>query len=498
MKIKVREKRLRVLTGRFVLDDDIIILPNYRIYKLKQVLQIFGLCLLLLVLCGLLYIFPKLPKEVHVEPVEKVYAVQDNDTSHYKAYVTSIFDRQYQTSLAEIDVCFGLNEQLDVRASLFGLFRDTIRVIPIAQDGVEVEYTKKVYEGDTLDEAYVKTYLTFKDGYRIEEEYDVTVPDGEVRGPVQLCITLEQFNRFYTTIEPIMSKQLVVEYDTELYEGDTFDEKHVQWYLLFEDDTKRQLDDVSFNVKMDTDYVGKSVVLSGTSKYQSNDVTLKSIPVSNIMSEYLSNNILYYGDALQVSDISLTVEWQDGKVLYLSGSDVISQTLYAEPIINLSTIYGDLTMHFDVIGVDVVSLQNQADVYNAGDYVSPNGFVFLYRDGTVRDISMFEVLLSDDWSQPLNAGVNNYEFTYHGCSYKWHVNAVSVISNADDNSGDIVVDDGEYSDDADNDFENEIVVTPDEDDSGVSDDNVDDDIIVESNTTQGSSSRNLMEDVQYE
>lgn len=484
MKIKVREKRLQILTGRFVVDDDIIILPNYRIYKLKQVLQTFCLCLLLLVLCSLLYTFPKLPKDVHVEPIEKVYAIQDNDTSHYKAYVTSIFDKQYQTSLAEIDVCFGLDNQLDVRASLFGLFRDTIRVIPIAQDGVDVEYTKKVYEGDTLDEAYVKTYLKFKDGHRIEKAYNVTVPDGEVRGPVQLCVTLEQFNRFYITIEPIMSKQLVAEYDMELYEGDIFDEKHVQWYLLFDDDTRRQLDDVSFHVKTDADYVGKSVVLSGTSKYQSNDVTLKSTSVLNITGEYLSNDILYYGDVLQAADMNFTVEWQDGKVLYLSGSDIISQTLYAKPIVNLSTVYGDLTMHFDVIGVDTVLLQNQADTYNAGDYVSPIGFMFTYQDGTVRAISVSEVLLSDDWLKPLQAGINNYEFTYHGCIYKWSVNAVFVTSNVNGNfDDDVVVDGGGDSDDASNDFENEVVVTPDEDDSDVSDGDSDDDIIVEPNMT---------------
>lgn len=427
MRIRVKEKRLQLSVGRFVRDDDVIILSNYRIYQVEQVMKALGLCILLFVLSLLLYIYPRLPQDLHVKPVEKVYAIQDNSPSHYKAYVTSIFGKEYPTNLASIDVCFGIDDSLDVRASLFGLFRDKIRVIPIAKADILVQYATPVYEGDFLDEKHVKVYQTFVDGHKIEQNYDVSVPDGEVRGPFQICVTVAQFHRFYTTIEPIMSEKLVAEYDSELYECESFDTQYLRWYLAYTDGTRRQLDDVKFTMIGDSSVMGDSVVISAESKYQSNEVTLYTIPVKQVFGEYQTSDVLYFGDKIDLSDVNLTVEWEDGRVLYLSGTDVTDKTYYTKSVVTIPSIYGDVTLHMQVVGVQSVELHNQADVYYAGSVVEPQGLVFTYTNGVRRNVPISEILLSDDWFYPLSEGWNNLDFSYRGMTYTWRVNAIPVV-----------------------------------------------------------------------
>ena len=130
-----------------------------------------------------------------------------------------------------MDVAFGLNDQLDVRASLFGLYHDVIHVVPIAQDCISAEYTKKVYEGDTLDKSNVRTFIRFKDGYEMDKDYDFTLPEGKIMHEVQMCINVEQFNRVYVSIKPIMSTGLSAKYNAKLYQYDPFDASHLKWYL---------------------------------------------------------------------------------------------------------------------------------------------------------------------------------------------------------------------------------------------------------------------------
>lgn len=435
MKIKVKDECLKCFTGKFVTDDDVIIFANYKVYKIKQSLQVFGLCILLLVLGVLLYVFYRLPMSIHVEPVERVYAVNDNNSEHYQVYVTSIFGKQYSTKLAKVNVGFGLDDQLDVRASLFGMFQDTIRVIPIAKDGVVTEYTETVYEGDVLDKEYVKTYILFKDGHKIEQLYDVSIPTGEVRGPVQLCTTIEQFNRFYTTVEPVMSECLVAEYDGKLYQGCPFDLNNVKWRLRYTDGYERDVDDVVATV--DTNIASESLVVHGVSKYQSNDVILESIRVSGLNMSYSADDILYEGDLVNVNDLQLNVNWKDGRSEILSGSDVINDVVYASENNNIDTIYGNVFLSLDVIGVDSVRLQNLQDSYSVGDIINPSGFIFKYNDDTERYVDVSDVSLLGDWSNGLLVGVNQYRFMYHGSVYSFNINVDSIeIDDIDNNEHD--------------------------------------------------------------
>lgn len=236
MKIRLRREADVKAFGKYVTDDDLIILPNYRVCKRHCVYKVIGLFFMLILFgCGL-YFFPKLPNTIRIEPIERVYAIGDNSAKHYAVYVKPIFGKEYQTSLSRVDVAFGLNDQLDVRASLFGLYHDVIRVVPIAQDCISAEYTKKVYEGDTLDKSNVRTFIRFKDGYEMDKDYDFTLPEGKIMHEVQMCINVEQFNRVYVSIKPIMSTGLSAKYNAKLYQYDSFDASHLKWYLVLKMD----------------------------------------------------------------------------------------------------------------------------------------------------------------------------------------------------------------------------------------------------------------------
>lgn len=423
MKIKVKDKDVRNVVGCYIMDDDIILLPNYKIYKLKQYLQTFGLFLLFAVLLLIMFYFTKLPKEIHVEPIDRIYAIGDNSVEHYQVTVTSILNQNYVTRCATVDVCFGLNDQLDVRASLFGLFYDAIRVIPIAQESIGGEYTKKVYEGDVLDEQYVRTFIKFKDGHEIDQKYDVKVPEDPVMNPVQICVTVEQFNRFYINVKPIMSTGIVAKYDKKLYEGDTFDMSHVKWFLSYKDGYMKEIDGIKATV--DSNTVGKTVKLTVESDYYNGTVELKAIPITSLSAIYDKKDVLYDGDKLEPEHIVTTVVWDDKTTRVLEPTEITitNNRVFANQFFVVSTVFGDVNLDLSVVGVKSVTMLNAKSSYIEGDILQPTGFHFIYDDGSERNVDVSKVVLSNQWQSPLSVGINEYTFTYHGVIYTCSVNA---------------------------------------------------------------------------
>lgn len=442
MKIRLQQKDDIETFGKYVTDDDLIILPNYKVCKRHHIYKAIGLFFVLIVFGCCLYFLPKLPKTIRIEPIERVYAIGDNSTNHYAVYIEPIFGKEYKTSLAHVDVAFGLNDQLDVRASLFGIYHDVIRVIPIAQDGISAEYTKKVYGGDTLDKANVRTFIRFKDGYELDKDYDVTLPDGKITHEVQMCINVEQFNRVYVTIKPIMSKSLSAKYDTKLYQYDTFDAKHLQWYLVFEDGYMRKLSDG--DVKCDTSKVrvnSDKVVLHGESEYQTSDVVLKPILLSTVSAEYADTGKIYVGDSVDKSKINVTAKWTDGHAKNVSDYSVAS-TYFGKSGVLIDTEYGTVTLNPDVISVKSVVLNNDSS-YQEGDVPLATDFTFTFADGLTATVSKADVTLSDDWYVPLSAGKNQLALRYKGVKYYCVISASaksqSTPQTPDNNSDDIVV-----------------------------------------------------------
>lgn len=438
MKIRLRQESDIKAFGKYVTDDDLIILPNYRVCRRHCVYKIIGLFFMLVIFgCGL-YFFPKLPKTIRIEPIERVYAIGDNSAKHYAVYVKPIFGKEYQTSFAHVNVAFGLNDQLDVRASLFGLYHDVIRVVPIAQDGVSAEYTKKVYEGDTLDKSNVRTFIRFKDGYEMDKDYDFTLPEGKITHEVQMCINVEQFNRVYVSIKPIMSTGLSAKYDAKLYQYEPFDAIHLKWSLVFEDGYMRELaaDAVTCdtsNVRVNSD----KIVLHGVSEYQTSDVVLKPILFDGVSAEYADTGKIYVGDSIDSSKITVTGKWADGYTKQITDFK-IANTYFGKSGVSVTTDYGTAVLNPDVIGVKSVVVNN-ASSYKAGDMPNVSEFTFSFEDGIDKTISVSDVSLSDAWYQSLYAGKNQLAIVYRGVTYHCVISASDASDSTSDDSDDIIV-----------------------------------------------------------
>lgn len=438
MKIRLRQEADVKAFGKYVTDDDLIILPNYRVCRRHHVYKVIGLFFVLIVFGCCLYFFPKLPKTIRIEPMERVYAIGDNSAKHYAVYVKPIFGKEYQTSLAHVDVAFGLNDQLDVRASLFGLYHDVIRVVPIAQDGVSAEYTKKVYEGDTLDKSNVRTFIRFKDGYEMDKDYDFTLPEGKITHEVQMCINVEQFNRVYVSIKPIMSTGLSAKYNAKLYQYEPFDANYLEWYLVFEDGYMRKLSDDA--VTCDTAKVrinSDKIVLHGVSEYQTTDVVLKPILLDNVSAEYADMGKIYVGDSIDSSKIAVTVKWTDGHTKKISDFK-IANTYFSKSGVSIKTDYGTAVLSPDIIGVKSVVL-NGATSYKVGDFPKASEFTFSFDDGIMKTVFVSDVSLTDAWYQPLNAGKNQLAIVYRGTKYYCVISASDASERTPDDSDDIVV-----------------------------------------------------------
>lgn len=424
MKIRIKEASLQKQIGHFVIDDDIIILPNYTVYRVKRVMQVFALLGLLFVMGGFLFCFIKLPQSIHVKPVERVYAIGDNSKDHYKVMVTSIFGEEYASPFANINVCFGVGDNLDVRASLFRMFYDTIRVVPIAQDGADAVYTKTVYEGDVLDAEYVRTFIRFKDGHEIDQDWDVVVPTDPVIEPVKICIKMEQFHRFYITVIPVMSTDVVAKYEVPLYQGDALDMSKVSWFLSYEDGYEREIDNVEASV--DSFFVEEQVVFHVISEFYSGDVKLDAIPIEKLSAVYRSNTPVYEGDLLDESCIEVTGTWSDGLIRKLKPLEFDASDLghvIAGQALMLTTNLGDVLLNIDVIGVRSVTVDGGQSSYIEGDLISPLSFQFYYDDDTQVNVWTNSVNLSNDWYSPLQSGDNAYRLTYHGVQYVCHISA---------------------------------------------------------------------------
>lgn len=438
MRIRLRQEADIKAFGKYVTDDDLIILPNYKVCKRHCVYKVIGLFFVLIVFgCGL-YFFPKLPKTIRIEPIERVYAIGDNSAKHYAVYVEPIFGKEYQTSFAHVNVAFGLNDQLDVRASLFGLYHDVIRVVPIAQDGVSAEYTKKVYEGDTLDKSNVRTFIRFKDGYEIDKDYDFTLPEGKITHEVQMCINVEQFNRVYVSIKPIMSTGLSAKYDAKLYQYELFDASHLKWFLVFEDGYMREL--VADAVTCDTSNVrvnSDKIVLHGVSEYQTTDVVLKPILFDSVSAEYADTGKIYVGDSIDKSKITVMGKWVDGYTKQINDFK-IANTYFGKSGVNVKTDYGIAVLNLDVIGVKSVVVNDVAS-YKTGDIPKVSEFTFSFDDGMDKTVSAADVSLSDAWYQPLYAGKNRLAIVYRGVTYYCVISASAVSDGVSDDSDDIVV-----------------------------------------------------------
>lgn len=437
MKIRLRQESDIKAFGKYVTDDDLIILPNYRVCRRHCVYKIIGLFFVLVVFgCGL-YFFPKLPKIIRIEPIERVYAIGDNSAKHYAVYVEPIFGKEYQTSFAHVNVAFGLDDQLDVRASLFGLYHDVIRVVPIAQDGVSAEYTKKVYEGDTLDKSNVRTFIRFKDGYEMDKDYDFILPEGKITHEVQMCINVEQFNRVYVSIKPIMSTGLSAKYDAKLYQYEPFDASHLKWSLVFEDGYMRELAEDA--VTCDTSKVrvnSDKIVLHGVSEYQTSDVVLKPILFDGVSAEYADTGKIYVGDSIDSSKITVTGKWADGYTKQITDFK-IANTYFGKSGVSVTTDYGTAVLNPDVIGVKSVTVNDAA--YKAGDIPNVSEFTISFDDGIDKTISAADVSLSDAWYQPLFAGKNQLAIVYRGTTYHCVISASDASDSTSDDSDDIIV-----------------------------------------------------------
>ncbi len=438
MKIRLRQEADVKAFGKYVTDDDLIILPNYKVCKRHCIYKIIGLFFVLVVFgCGL-YFFPKLPKTIRIEPIERVYAIGDNSAKHYAVYVKPIFGKEYQTSLSQVNVAFGLNDQLDVRASLFGLYHDVIRVVPIAQDGISAEYIKKVYEGDTLDKSNVRTFIRFKDGYEMDKDYDFILPEGKITHEVQMCINVEQFNRVYVSIKPIMSTGLSAKYSAKLYQYEPFDASHLKWYLVFEDGYMRKLSvdavtcDTS-NVRVNSD----KIVLHGVSEYQTSDVVLKPILLDNVSAEYADTGKIYVGDSIDKSKITVMGKWADGYTKQINDFK-IANTYFGKSCVNVKTDCGTAVLNPDVIGVKSVVV-NDATSYKTGDIPKASEFTFSFDDGIMKTVSAADVSLTDAWYQPLYAGKNQLAIVYRGATYNCVISASDASDGTSDDSDDIVV-----------------------------------------------------------
>lgn len=486
MKIRLRQEADIKAFGKYVTDDDLIILPNYSVCKRHCVYKVIGLFFMLILFgCGL-YFFPKLPNTIRIEPIERVYAIGDNSAKHYAVYVKPIFGKEYQTSLSRVDVAFGLNDQLDVRASLFGLYNDVIRVIPIAQDCISAEYTKKVYEGDTLDKSNVRTFIRFKDGYEMDKDYDFTLPEGKIMHEVQMCINVEQFNRVYVSIKPIMSTGLSAKYNAKLYQYEPFDASHLKWYLVFEDGYMRRLS--NDEVTCDTSNVrvnSNKVVLHGVSEYQTTDVTLKPILVDDVSAEYADTGKIYVGDSVDLSKITVTCKWADGCIKQIDDFRIAS-TYFGKSGAVIETDYGTAVLNPDLISVKSV-VSNDATLYKAGDIPKASEFTISFSDGSTRTVSTVDVSLIDAWYQPLYAGKNRLAIIYRGTTYDCVISASGALDGAFDDSDDIVMEQtpNDSSNTMDNTNQSQTIIdsgnTEDDNRSDKNDNNndADDDIIIE-------------------
>lgn len=439
MKIRLRREADVKAFGKYVTDDDLIILPNYRVCKRHCVYKVIGLFFMLILFgCGL-YFFPKLPNTIRIEPIERVYAIGDNSAKHYAVYVKPIFGKEYQTSLSRVDVAFGLNDQLDVRASLFGLYHDVIRVVPIAQDCISAEYTKKVYEGDTLDKSNVRTFIRFKDGYEMDKDYDFTLPEGKIMHEVQMCINVEQFNRVYVSIKPIMSTGLSAKYNAKLYQYDPFDASHLKWYLVFEDGYMRKLSDDEVTCDTSNVHVNSNkVVLHGVSEYQTTDVMLKPILVDDVSAEYADTDKIYVGDSIDASKITVTCKWVDGRTKQIDDFKIVNPYFGKSGAV-IETDYGTAVLNPDLISVKSV-VSNDLTSYKAGDIPKVSEFTFSFSDGITKIISAADVSLTDAWYQPLYVGENRLAIVYRGTTYYCVISAFDASDGISDDSDDIVMD----------------------------------------------------------
>lgn len=426
LRIHVKDDVLKTQFGHFVWDDDIVILPSYRVVRIRYLFQsLFMLCFLV-VLGVVLFLFLHLPSCIEVKPIEPVYAIEDNSAEHYKVSITSIFGSTYETPFANIDVRFGVGDNLDVRASLFHMFHDTIRVVPIAQKGAYAEYTKPVYEGDKLKKKYVRTFLRFVDGHEIEQDWKVMLPKEPVVHPVKIGVQIEQFHRFYVDVRPIMRTGVSATYAESLYEGDTFDMSKVSWVLSYEDGFERKIKDVTANV--DVSVVGKEVVLHAVCDYYEGDVVLPVIELSELSAVYHSNQPLYEGDMLEKSNVSVTAVWSDGRVRELTSLEYDLTglgRLLSNTAVLIPTNFGSVVLGVDVIGVESVVVDGGQVNYTEGDVISPMSFQIYYQDGTDINVWTDSVSLGDEWYQPLSAGDNALTLVYHDIPYVCHVNAAA-------------------------------------------------------------------------
>lgn len=446
-------------------EDTIVILTTYREYWFRRVRKCVGLVFLIGILCRCGYLLYKLPYDINVRPIERVYDVRDTSPSHYGVYVVNVFGKEYDVDFAHIDVRLDVGSDLEVFASVYGLFFDKIIVHPIPQVGTYTEYTEPVYEGDKLDKKYVRSYLKFADGHEIDKDYPiVTWYDGVVTDTVTIQVKFAEFDIGKIAIQPIHAKGLAVKYAEKLYEGEPADAAKLKWYLEYEDDTKRRIKNVKLlselgrakpEMRLDAEYLDVS--------YQA---TLKSIKVEKVSVDYDIETI-YEGDILDVSKLSCVVQWADGHKKQVSDVSVADGRCFSDTAIVVSTDYGTGRFVPNVIGVSNVRV-NDGNTYTEGDIPRTSGFTFTYEDGKTVDVALSDVQLGDNWNRGLSAGNNTLYFTYHGVTYKCSLFAKQVQVIASQPSEPI-----EIEDENDTSQDIEEIVIPDKEESSESKDSSD-------------------------
>ena len=105
-----------------------------------------------------LYILIHFPQSIVVYPVKKVYAIGDMSTDYYEVVVNPVIGKSYVLDNPNIDVKLDVDDYYEVTAHYFGL-TDTVKVKPIAQSNVVVEYADKVGKSSAAWYLYISSYL---------------------------------------------------------------------------------------------------------------------------------------------------------------------------------------------------------------------------------------------------------------------------------------------------------------------------------------------------
>lgn len=370
-----------------------------------------------------LYILIHFPQSIVVYPVKKVYAIGDMSTDYYEVVVNPVIGKSYVLDNPNIDVKLDVDDYYEVTAHYFGL-TDTVKVKPIAQSNVVVEYADKVYFGDKINKSRVKCYAVFEDGYEQDIPMTCQIPEGPVTDEFTIVVKTNDAMVHLLDIIPISIKGIDAEYNTKLYDGDKFSSKNVSVNVVYEDGFKRKLSDFTWNGNddfvVDADFVGNITTSFGTY-----DVTIKIVGVKSFTVVY--NGVLYAGDSIDANNISLTKVYTDGTSKDVSANDCDFSNLtyaYANMSERISTNVGNAVFEPKVTAVRSVVCNLPSGDILEGSNISPISFDITFVDGHTLNVGASDVKLSSDWTSA-KAGAHDYSFTYHG-----NVLTCSVVAKA--------------------------------------------------------------------